>query len=163
MKPISEKIVIHAIDTVSVWIAISGFIVINWSIKFVANMEFVTLDSIFYIGFTTKAALLSVVLAPLYIFVMRLFKRTNFWDLFLGTMAISAFAILLRFGSCVLGVYGDHVYASSFDPLLDYQTQCAYYSLLNFVISVPKMMLIVLVFGLMRSFLARLFGARSLV
>jgi hypothetical protein len=57
-----------------------------------------------------------------------------------------------------LKLFENHVYSPGIDPSLDFGAQCVYFALLNFVIIVPKMIGLVLVFGGMRSFLFRLFG-----
>ena len=155
------RIQIHLIDVVSIWISIMSFIMLNRAIEFVSTSNVMVIDPIFYIGFTNKAAVISIIVGPIFFFVMRLFKRTSIWDLFIGVLAVATFAIALRLGSCNLKLFDDHVYASGFDPSLDHRTQCAYFALLNFVITLPKMMALVLVLGLMRSFLYRIFGLQN--
>ena len=155
------RIQIHLIGVVSIWISIMSFIMLNRAIEFVATSNVMVIDPIFYIGFTNKAAAIAIIFGPIFFFLMRIFKRTSIWDLFIGVLVVATFAIALRLGSCNLKLFENHVYASGFDPSLDHRTQCAYFALLNFVITLPKMMVLVLVFGLMRSFLYRIFRLQN--
>ena len=149
---------VHLIDTVSIWISIIWLILLNSFLEFLANSNLLALDPIFYIGFTNKAALAAVVIGPIFFFILRLLDRKSIWDLFIGVMFFASLAIVLRLGSCTLKLFENHVYSPGIDPSLDFGAQCVYFALLNFVIIVPKMIGLVLVFGGMRSFLFRLFG-----
>lgn len=155
---LSSRIKIHLIDTVSIWFSLICFILFNSFLEFLAISKILFIDPIFYIGFTNKAAFIAFVTGPIFFIMMRLLRRRSIWDLFIGVMLIACLAIVLRLSSCNMKLFENHVYAPGIDPSLDYGAQCAYFALLNFVIIVPKMIGLVLVFGVMRGFLFRLFG-----
>lgn len=155
------RIKVYFIDVVSAWVSIVSFVIVNRLIEFAALSNVLVIDPIFYIGFTTRAAFISLIIGPIFFILMRLFKRTSIWEIFVAVVAVSAFTVLLRLGSCNLRIFDEHVYAAGFDLSLDHRTQCAYFALLNFVISLPKLIALVVVFGLMRSFLSRIYRIQN--
>ena len=148
---------IFLIDTVSTWLSIGAFLLCNFVLGAIAQNLVPTLDKIYFIGFTTKASFAALIVGPLFVYVLRRFGKNSLWDILMWSILLTVVVMALRYGSCGLNVFDSHVYVSSFDPKLSYHMQCAYFSLLNFVLGVPKTLLTVLVLVLCRNVLGALF------
>lgn len=71
------------------------------------------------------------------------------------SVVLTALIMLIRYTTCSFGTFEQHIYYDLFEANLDYQTQCAYFSLLNFVLAVPKSITVAISFALLRNFLEK--------
>ena len=147
---------VFLIDSLSIWAAILVFFAVNYFLGRLPILDVLKFNSLFFVGFTLKASIVAFVIGPFAMLVMRAFKRTTMWDVVVLSIALTLLTMALRYFTCAFQTFDRHVYFELFDPGLDYQTQCAYFSLVNFVLAVPKAIIVGVSFGLFRSGLHQL-------
>lgn len=148
---------IFLIDTASAWFAVLVFFLVNILLLVLTQTLLPNLDALYFIGFTQKAYLASIIIAPLFVFVLRRFGKTSIWDMSFWLVILTAAIMASRYGTCALRVVDDHLYTNIFDPRLSYQLQCAYFALINFVLGVPKALIAIFALGLVRGMLGWIF------
>jgi hypothetical protein len=141
-----------ALDTICMWCAMSIFYGLNVILAEVQQLEAIDFNPLFFVGFTNKGATLALLLGPVLMITLRALGRTQIWDYVMAAIAAMALVMLTRYATCSFGTFEQHIYYDLFEANLDYQTQCAYFSLLNFVLAVPKSITVSISFGLLQRF-----------
>lgn len=142
--------VLFLIDSVSIWAAALVFFAMNFVLGRIEFLNTLQFNTLFFVGFTQKGTILLFVLGPLIMAFQRLVRRTSVWDALVMMVGITTIVMMARYFTCAFAVFDRHIYFDLFDAGLEYQTQCAYFSLINFVLAVPKGILVAVSFGLIR-------------
>lgn len=144
-----------ALDTISIWCALLVFYGLNVLLEVVEQLEAIDFNPLVFVGFTSKGSMLAVLFGPILMVTMRAFRKNQVWDYVVMSVVLTALIMLIRYATCSFGTFEQHIYYDLFEANLDYQTQCAYFSLLNFVLAVPKSITVVISFALLRNFLEK--------
>ena len=111
---------IFLIDTASAWFAVLVFFLVNILLLVLTQTLLPNLDALYFIGFTQKAYWASIIIAPLFVFVLRRFGKTSIWDMSFWLVILTAAIMASRYRICPLRVVDDPLYSDIFDPRLGF-------------------------------------------